>query len=181
MSVTIDQRHIEAVSKVGRRNASTKVVFSLDSLSSSIPSERESGRPAGGPLGRRSRAPVPRPIDSQDIRRLIPTAGAAFAVSVTDQSFTERKKAGRALMKEILTLVQLRHEGEAIVASIGGFGIYAQRLAEARCRLASYQSRGERAFAFADELADKRRQLVEIERALALDVESGTESNSVAA
>lgn len=74
-------------------------------------------------FGRRSRAPVPRPIDSQDIRRLIPTSGAAFAVSVTDQYFTERKEAGRALMKAILTLVQLRHEGEAIVASIGGFGI----------------------------------------------------------
>ena len=172
----------------------------------------------------------------QDIERLIPTAGAAFAMSVTDQSFTERKEAGRALMKEILTLVQLRHEGEAIVASIGGFDIsysgerfgrdgyhfstmllrtnaeqdidlpvtvtplgavarlehalddfegergrYTQRLAEARRRLASYQSRGEGAFAFADELADKRRQLGEIERALALDVECGTESKAVAA
>lgn len=116
---------------------------------------------------------------------------------VTDEQFAERKEAGRALMKEILTLVQLQHAGEAIVASIGGFDLeysgerigrdgyqfrtmllrtnseqevnlpmtvtplgaiarlenslddfeveqerYRQRLADARRRLASYQSRG---------------------------------------
>ncbi|BCH19563.1 hypothetical protein MesoLjLa_64140 (plasmid) [Mesorhizobium sp. L-2-11] len=45
---------------------------------------------------------------------------------------------------------------------------YRQRLADARRRLASYQSRnGEAEFAFAGELADKRRQLEEVEEALA--------------
>lgn len=58
---------------------------------------------------------------------------------------------------------------------------YRQRLADARRRLASYQSRGEGRFAFADELAAKRRQLAEVKRALALDAERGSESSAVAA
>ena len=162
----------------------------------------------------------------EDIERLVPSAGEAFAMRVTDKQFAERKEAGRALMKQILTLVQLQHEGEAIIASIGGFDVeysgerfgrdgyhfrtlllrtnseqeinlpmtvtplgaiarlehaldefeveqerYRQRLADARRRLVSYQSRGEGEFAFADELAAKRRQLTEIERALAADVD----------
>ena len=172
----------------------------------------------------------------QDILRLVPTTGEAFAMSVTDKPFTERKEAGRALMKEILALVQLQHEGEAIIATIGGFDLeysgerfdrdsyhfttqllrtnleqeinlpvtvtplgavarlehslddfevererYCQRLADARRRLVSYQSRGEGVFAFADELADKRRQIAEIERALALDVERSGEASAIAA
>ena len=172
----------------------------------------------------------------QDIERLVPTAGEAFAMSVTDQSFTERKEAGRALMKEILTLVQLQHEGEVVIASIGGFDLaysgarlgrdgyhfrtmllrtnseqeinlpmtvtplgaiarlehaleefevererYGQRLAEARRRLVSYQSRGEGEFAFAAELAAKRRQLAEIERALEMDLEGSAEAATIAA
>lgn len=172
----------------------------------------------------------------QDIERLVPTDGAAFTMNVTDTSYAERKEAGRALMKEILTLVQLQQEGEAIIASVGGFDLeyegqrfgkdgyryatmllrtnaeyeidlpmtvtplgavarlehalddfegeqerYRQRLADARRRLASYQSRGEGEFAFADELADKRRQLVEIERALALDVEDAAAPSALAA
>jgi hypothetical protein len=32
----------------------------------------------------------------QDIERLVPTAGAAFAMTVTGKAFTERKLAGRA-------------------------------------------------------------------------------------
>jgi hypothetical protein len=44
---------------------------------------------------------------------------------------------------------------------------YRQRLEEYRRRLASYQSRQGSAFAFADELADKRRKLQEVEEALA--------------
>lgn len=49
---------------------------------------------------------------------------------------------------------------------------YRQRLADARRRLASYQSRGEGGdFAFAGELTEKRRQLAEAEEALALDVD----------
>ncbi|PZR92164.1 MAG: lactate dehydrogenase [Stutzerimonas stutzeri] len=172
----------------------------------------------------------------QDIERLVPTDGAAFTMNVTDTSYAGRKEAGRALMKEILTLVQLQQEGEAIIASVGGFDLeyegqrfgkdgyryttmllrtnaeyeidlpmtvtplgavarlehalddfegeqerYRQRLADARRRLASYQSRGEGEFAFADELADKRRQLVEIERALALDVEDAAAPSALAA
>ncbi|MET4213884.1 hypothetical protein ABIB95_008737 [Bradyrhizobium sp. LA2.1] len=59
----------------------------------------------------------------QDIARLVPTAGEAFAMSVKRQRYAERKDAGRALMKEILTLVQLQKEGEAVIASIDGFDL----------------------------------------------------------
>lgn len=57
----------------------------------------------------------------QDLDRLAPTAGDAFGMTVGDETFTERKLAGRALMKEILTLVQLQHEDETVIASVGGF------------------------------------------------------------
>ncbi len=47
-----------------------------------------------------------------------------------------------------------------------------QRLTDARRRLASYQSRNDGAdFAFAGDLAEKRRQLAEIDKTLAGDVE----------
>ncbi len=59
----------------------------------------------------------------QDIERLVPTTGEAFTMTVTGKSYTERKAAGRALMKEILTLVQLQQEGESVIASIGGFDL----------------------------------------------------------
>ena len=59
----------------------------------------------------------------QDIERFVPTAGDAFAMTVVGHGFTERKLAGRALMKEILTLVQLQQEKEAVIASIGGFDL----------------------------------------------------------
>lgn len=59
----------------------------------------------------------------QDIERLIPTSGDAFSMIVTCKACIERKDAGRALMKEILTLVQLQHEGEIHIASIGGFDL----------------------------------------------------------
>ncbi|RWF83128.1 N-6 DNA methylase [Mesorhizobium sp.] len=162
----------------------------------------------------------------QDIERLVPTAGGAFAMTVTGKSYAERKEAGRALMKEILTLVQLQQEGEIVIAAIGGFDLeyagerfgrdgyrystvlmrtgatqeielpvtvtplgavsrlehalcgleeeqerYRHRLADARRRLASYQSRDGDEFAFAGELAEKRRQLAEVDKALAADVE----------
>jgi N12 class adenine-specific DNA methylase/adenine-specific DNA methylase len=159
----------------------------------------------------------------QDIERLVPTAGDGFSMVVEDDTFTERKLAGRALMKEILTLVQLQQEGDTVIASIGGFDLeysgerfgkdgyryatmlmrtgvdheielpmtvtplgaisrlehalddfegerkrYHQRFADARRRLVSYQTRGEgEDFAFASELAEKRRQLAEIEADLA--------------
>lgn len=58
-----------------------------------------------------------------DIDRRFPTAGEAFAMTVAGKSFSERKPAGRALMKEILTLVQLQREGDTAIASIGGFDV----------------------------------------------------------
>jgi len=57
----------------------------------------------------------------QDLSRLVPTTGAAFRMRVGHQTFVERKLAGRALMTEILTLVQLQHAGHVVIASIGGF------------------------------------------------------------
>ena len=166
-----------------------------------------------------------------DIERLVPTRGDAFTMTVMDKTFTERKEAGRALMKQILTLVQLRHDGAVAIASIGGFDLeyegerfgkdgyryatqlmrtgadheidlaititplgavsrlehalgdlegererFCQRLADARRRRASYQSRdaaGE--FAFAGELAGKRRQLAEVEEALTSDIDNPAE------
>lgn len=162
----------------------------------------------------------------QDIIRLVPTAGDAFRMGVGDESFVERKLAGRAVMKEILTLVQLQQEGDSTIASIGGFdldysgerfgkdgyryttmlmrtgadheidlsvtttplGAIARlehavsgfegdlercrhRLSDAEHRLVSYRSRQGGDFAFSDELADKRRQLGEIEASLSADVE----------
>lgn len=59
----------------------------------------------------------------QDIERLVPTAGDAFAMTVTGTAFRERKLAGRALMQEVLTLVQLQYEKETVIASIGGFDL----------------------------------------------------------
>jgi N12 class adenine-specific DNA methylase len=157
-----------------------------------------------------------------DLERLVPTQGDAFTMMVKGRPFTERKAAGRALMKEILTLVQLQDEGTVAIASIGGFDLefeggrfgkdgyryatrlmrtgadhevdlpitvtplgavsrlehalddlegererFCQRLADARRRLASYQTRdavGD--FVFAGELAEKRRQLAGVEDAL---------------
>ncbi|AOO85007.1 N-6 DNA methylase [Bosea vaviloviae] len=165
----------------------------------------------------------------QDIERLVPTAGDAFAMTVTGKTYAERKEAGRALMKEILTLVQLQQQGESVIALIGGFDFeysgerfgrdgyryntmlmrtgadfeielpvtvtplgaiarlehalgdfegererYRQRLADARRRLASYQSRDGGEFAFAGELSEKRQQLADVEKALAADVDPRT-------
>ncbi len=172
----------------------------------------------------------------QDIERLVPTAGDAFAMSVQGKPYAERKEAGRALMREILTLVQLQQEGETVIASIGGFDLeyagerfgrdgyryttmllrtaaeyevelpvtvtplgavsrlehaledfegererFRQRLADAHRRLAAYQSREGGGFAFAGELAEKRRQLVEVEKALASDIEGTGEARAIAA
>lgn len=163
----------------------------------------------------------------QDLDRLVPAAGEAFRMKVLDEAFTERKLAGRALMKEILTLVQLQQRDIAI-ASIGGFDLqysserfdkdgyryatmlirtgteaeielpvtttplgaisrlehaitgfeeervrYRQRLADAERGLGSYCSPQGGEFAFSDELVEKRRQLAEIEAALAKDVVGG--------
>ena len=163
----------------------------------------------------------------RDIERLVPTAGEAFTMRVKERAYAERKLAGRALLKEILTLVQLRQEGKIAIAGIGGFDLayegervgrygfryatvlrrteadyevdlpmtvtplgsvarlehaldgfdaererYRQRLEDAHRRLASYRSRQGGEFAFSGELADKRRQLAEIERALACEVAS---------
>ncbi|NTJ11730.1 helicase-related protein [Rhizobium lusitanum] len=59
----------------------------------------------------------------KDIDRLVPTMGDAFLMQVGSAEFDERKLAGRALMKEILTLVQLQQEKEVIIATIGGFDL----------------------------------------------------------
>ena len=162
----------------------------------------------------------------EDVARLVPTTGDAFAMMVTGEHFDERKAAGRALMKEILTLIQIQQEGQAVIASIGGFDLeYAgerfgrdgyrattmllrtgaeyevelpltvtplgaiarleralsgfeeereslrRRLDAAHGRLTSYRSRQGGTFAFAGELMEKRRQLAEVETALAADVE----------
>ena len=172
----------------------------------------------------------------QDLDRLIPTAGEAFATVVAGKAYAERKEAGRALMKEILTRVQLQRQGESIIASIGGFDLdyagerfgkdgyryttmllragaehaielpvtttplgaisrlehaldgfegdrerYRQRLADARRRLASYQARGEGEFAFASDLAEKRRLLAEVDVALATDIDGIGAAGAIAA
>lgn len=173
----------------------------------------------------------------QDIERLVSTSGDAFSMTVTGKPYTERKDAGRALMKEILTLVQLSQEGEVHIASIGGFDLvydgerfgrgdnyhyqtllqrtgadyeielpvtvtplgavsrlehaldgfeeererYRQRLEECQRRLVSYQSRQGGAFAFASELAEKRKALREVEEALAKSARDDTEAPGLAA
>lgn len=160
----------------------------------------------------------------QDIDRLVPIDGDAFTMVALGQDYSERKEAGRAIMKEILTLVQLQRQGEVHLATIGGFDLffhggrigregfhyqtilqrtgadyeidlsvtitplgaisrrehaldgfkdeqqrYRQQLDSAERRLASYRSRDGGTFAFADELAVKRRQLRENEALLAAD------------
>lgn len=59
----------------------------------------------------------------KDIERLVPTSGDAFTMDVGGTTFDARKLAGRALMKEILTLVQLQQQGDVVIASIGGFDL----------------------------------------------------------
>ena len=65
--------------------------------------------------------------------------------------------------------------GTVAVGLVGGFEgeqeRYRQRLTDAKRRLDSYRSREGSEFAFASELAEKRRQLAEIEEALAMDSE----------
>ena len=173
----------------------------------------------------------------KDIERLVPTGGDAFAMKVVGKSYSERKDAGRALMKEILTLVQLQQEGESVIASIGGFDLeyagertgrdgyryatvllrngaadeidlpitvtplgaasrlehaidgfesererYRQHLADAQRRLASYKAHGDGGdFAFAGELAEKRRQLAAVEAALAKDIDGIHQPAAIAA
>lgn len=162
----------------------------------------------------------------KDIERLVPTTGHGFSMVVGGDTFTERKRAGRALMKEILTLVQLQQQGETTIASIGGFDFdysgerfgkdgyryatmlmrtgadyeielpvttsplgaiarlehalagfegeqarYRQRLEDAERRLTSYRSREGGEFGFSGELAEKRRQLAEIETDLASSID----------
>ncbi|ODT19657.1 MAG: hypothetical protein ABS35_21225 [Kaistia sp. SCN 65-12] len=58
---------------------------------------------------------------------------------------------------------------------------YRQRLTEAQRRLASYRTREGGEFAFDGELAEKRRQLIEIETALASDMDGPDAMPAVAA
>ncbi|TCN26959.1 helicase-like protein [Sinorhizobium americanum] len=161
----------------------------------------------------------------KDIERLVPMAGDAFVMVVKGETYEERKLAGRALMKEILTRVQVQQQGRSAIAAIGGFDLlfegerfgredgyhyqtllqrtgatqevaltvtvtplgaisrlekalnglddeqehYRQRMQEAERRLASYRSREGGLFAFADELDEKRRQLRDVDEALATE------------
>ncbi|MDI4655879.1 helicase-related protein [Xanthobacter autotrophicus] len=59
----------------------------------------------------------------QDIERLKPTTDDSFVMTVTGNTYDERKLAGRALLKEILTLVQLQHDGDVVIAAIGDFDL----------------------------------------------------------
>lgn len=59
----------------------------------------------------------------QDIGRLVLTAGSSFRIEVGHEIFVDRRLAGRSLMKEILTLVQLQQEGDVVIASLGGFDL----------------------------------------------------------
>ncbi len=173
----------------------------------------------------------------QDIERLVPTSGDTFTMTVMGKPYTERKDAGRALMKEILTVVQFQQEGEVRLARIGGFDLvyegerfgrgdnyhyqtllqrtggtqeidlpvtvtplgaisrlehalsgfeeererYRLRLAEYQRRLSSYQSRQGDTFAFADELAEKRQKLREVEEVLAKSACDDDEKQGIAA
>jgi hypothetical protein len=70
--------------------------------------------------------------------------------------------------------------------AIGGFENeqerYRQHLADAQRRLASYKAHGDGGeFAFAGELAEKRRQLAEVETALAKDIDGIHQSAEIAA
>ncbi|OLP55767.1 lactate dehydrogenase [Rhizobium rhizosphaerae] len=173
----------------------------------------------------------------QDIEGLVPTSGKDFAMTVSGKPCRERKDAGRALMKEILTLVQLQQQGEVHLASIGGFNLvyegerfgrgdayhyqtllrrtgadyeidlpvtvtplgavsrlehalddfdgererHRQKLLDAKQRLGSYRSRLDGTFAFGDELAEKRRQLAQVEESLAASVREDVEARKAAA
>ncbi|NLR97284.1 DEAD/DEAH box helicase family protein [Rhizobium sp. P38BS-XIX] len=166
----------------------------------------------------------------QDMVRLRPTGGDAFTMTVLGQEYTERKEAGRALMKEILTLLQLKQVGEVHLATIGAFDLvyagerigkgegyryetllqrtgadyeidlaitvtplsaisrlehalkgfddeqreYRRRFEEAERRLVSYRSRDGGAFAFEDDLKEKRLLLRAIEAQLAADLDKDT-------
>lgn len=171
-----------------------------------------------------------------DIKRLVPTLGDAFTMTALGQTYAERRQAGRAVMKEILKLVQLQSQGEVHLASIGGFDLvfegerigkegfhyqtllqrtgatqevdlavtvtplgaisrlghalggfeeeqqrFRRRLEEAHRRLASCRSRQGGAFAFADELKEKKRQLREVEEELHEAVREDHEATTQAA
>ncbi|AVH45648.1 DEAD/DEAH box helicase family protein [Agrobacterium tumefaciens] len=168
---------------------------------------------------------------AHDIDRHVSTTGDKFSMTVVCKVLDDRKAAGRALMKEILTLVQRQHEGEAHLASVGGFDLvyegerfgkgdgyhystalrrtgadyeidlaitvtplgavsrlehaldgfkveqqqYRHRCEDACRRLTSYRSREGARFAFNDELVEKRKQLREVENALATAARGGFE------
>ena len=59
------------------------------------------------------------------------------------KDFFERKPAGQALMKEILRLVQLQEEDEAILGAIGGFPMvfHGERFGKAGYRFKTWLSR----------------------------------------
>jgi N12 class adenine-specific DNA methylase/adenine-specific DNA methylase len=60
---------------------------------------------------------------TKDIAQYVPTSGDRFAMVVVPNPYDERKAAGRALMTEILTQVQLRKVGQSTLGAIAGFEI----------------------------------------------------------
>ncbi len=69
-----------------------------------------------------------------DMARRVPTMGDAFRMVVAGELHAERKLAGRALLKEIITLVQLQYAGETMIASVGGFDlVFTEQADNSRC------------------------------------------------
>jgi hypothetical protein len=62
----------------------------------------------------------------QDIATRTPTKGALFAMTVNGRSYTERTKAGGALLNLLRNLDVEQKEGNWVLASIGGFRVSGQ-------------------------------------------------------
>jgi hypothetical protein len=63
---------------------------------------------------------------TKDLAKRIPTRGAAFAMTVSEQRFTERKAAGQALTAAIRKMKPKKPGSVAPLAAIGGFAILAR-------------------------------------------------------
>jgi hypothetical protein len=60
---------------------------------------------------------------TKDLARRIPTRGDAFAMTVGEQRFTERKAAGQALIAVVRKMKPQKPGSAAPIAAIGGFAI----------------------------------------------------------
>jgi hypothetical protein len=63
---------------------------------------------------------------TKDLVRRVPTRGDAFAMTVGEQRFTERKTAGQALIAHIRKMKSQKPGSTAPIATIGGFTILAR-------------------------------------------------------